>query len=455
MLPPPRDNQAISFRTGLGYATGDLGISLAYFSVGFFFLFYLTDIVGLSAGLAGTVVLIGKLWDGVNDPLVGILSDRTRSRHGRKRVYLLYGAVPFALSFILLWWIPIGASVTVTFIIATALALLFATTYSLVGVPYQALVPIMTTDYDDRTRLVAFKAIFSAIGTVVGGGIALVITLEAGIEPTLRVMAAVFGIACAASLLVAARSVKDFEVGDTFGITPVPLRRYVALATESNVSILLGHKILGAIATGTLTAVLPFFADHVIESGSAASLSLAAYTIVAAALIPVWNRLTHTIDKRRLILLSNTAAAVILLGVGLLASTSSLVIFLGGSALLGAAMSAYLLIPSSLVPDLVDWYEYERGERHESVFFGLWMTVHQLGLGIAAFLLGMFLSAFGYVSGADVQDATATLGVRLAFAIIPGLFLVLAALLLQRYRITRDRMDRAVAELDRRHAQQA
>ena len=454
-MPAARDNQPIPLQTGLGYATGDLGISLAYFSVGFFFLFYLTDIVGLSAGLAGTVVLIGKLWDGVNDPLVGILSDRTRSRHGRKRVYLLYGSVPFALSFMLLWWIPTGASVTVTFIIATALMLLFATTYSLVGVPYQALVPIMTTDYDERTRLVAFKAIFSAVGTVVGGGIALVITLEAGIEPTLRVMAVVFGAACALSLLVAARSVKHFEAGDTSAITPVPLRRYVALAAESNVSTLLGHKILGAIATGTLTAVLPFFADHVLESGSAASLSLAAYTIVAAAMIPFWNRLTHTVDKRRLILLSNTAAAVILLAVGLLASTSSLGIFLGGSALLGAAMSAYLLIPSSLVPDLVDWYEFERGERHESVFFGLWMTVHQLGLGIAAFILGMFLSAFGYVSGAEVQDATATLGVRLAFAIIPGLFLVLAALLLQRYRITRDQMDRAVAELSRRHAHEA
>ena len=450
VLPSRRCNKPILFRTGLGYAAGDFGISLAYFSVGFFFLFYLTDIVGLAASLAGTVVLIGKLWDGVNDPLIGIVSDRTRSRHGRKRVYLLYGALPFALSFMLLWWIPTELSTTATFTIAVALVLLFATTYSLVGVPYQALVPVMTTDYDARTRLVAFKSIFSAVGTVVGGGIALVISLEAGIQPALRIMAVIFGLAIALSLYIAASSVKRFETRSASEITPVPLRRYVALAAERNVSILLGHKILGAIATGTLTAVLPFFADHVVKSGSAASLSLAVYTIIAAAMIPVWNHFTHTVDKRRLILLSNSAAAVVLLAVGLLASTSSLAMFLGGSALLGAAMSAYLLIPSSLVPDLVDWYEFERGERHESVFFGLWMTVHQLGLGIAAFILGLFLSAFGYVGGADVQDATATLGVRLAFAIIPGLFLVLAALLLQRYRITRQDMDQAIADLSRR-----
>ena len=72
-------------RTKIAYASGDLGLSIAYFAVGFFFLFFLTDVVELSAGAAGAVVLIGKLWDGVNDPLVGIVSDRTRSRHGRKR----------------------------------------------------------------------------------------------------------------------------------------------------------------------------------------------------------------------------------------------------------------------------------------------------------------------------------------------------------------------------------
>jgi Na+/melibiose symporter-like transporter len=263
-------------------------------------------------------------------------------------------------------------------------------------------------------------------------------------------MAIVFGAFCTVALLVAAHSVRGVE--DTTGaeITPVALRRYVALALEPDVSTLLGHKLLGAVATGVLTAVLPFFALHVVGSGTAATISLAVYTITAASLVPTWNRLTHRFDKRRLVLVSNGAAAVVLVGVGLLATTGSLVVFVAGSALLGAAMSAYVLIPPSLVPDLVDWYEYETGERHESVFFGLWMTIHQLGLGIAGLILGVFLEAFGYVGGADVQSAGAVMGVRIAFASIPGVFLVAAALLLGRYRISRDRFDEAVAELGRR-----
>lgn len=85
---------AMQLRKKLGYATGDFGISIAYFAVGFFFLYYLTDIVGLAPELAGLAFFLGKLWDGVNDPIMGVLSDRTRSRFGRKRVYILFGAFP-------------------------------------------------------------------------------------------------------------------------------------------------------------------------------------------------------------------------------------------------------------------------------------------------------------------------------------------------------------------------
>ena len=93
----------IPMRKKFGYAAGDLGISIAYFAVGFFFMFYLTDIVGMSPLLAGTVILIGRVWDGINDPFIGIISDRTKSSFGRKRVYILFGSIPFAISFFLLW----------------------------------------------------------------------------------------------------------------------------------------------------------------------------------------------------------------------------------------------------------------------------------------------------------------------------------------------------------------
>jgi Na+/melibiose symporter-like transporter len=160
-------------RQKIGYASGDFGISIAYFAVGFFFLYYLTDIIGLSPELAGLAFFLGKLWDGVNDPIMGVLSDRTRSRFGRKRVYVLFGAFPLALSFWLLWTIPIDASAGMQFVLATLAMMLFATAYTVVVVPYMALVPIMTKDYDERTQITGLRAILSTVASILGGGLAL------------------------------------------------------------------------------------------------------------------------------------------------------------------------------------------------------------------------------------------------------------------------------------------
>jgi GPH family glycoside/pentoside/hexuronide:cation symporter len=433
----------VRLRAKIGYSVGDFGLSVAYFAVGFFFLFYLTDVIGLSASLAGTVVLIGKLWDGVNDPLIGVMNDRTRSRLGRKRSYLIYGAVPFALSFALLWRIPIGLDTLPTFALASGTILLFATTYSLVAVPYMALVPIMTTEYDERTQVIGFRAMLSALGTIAGGGIALLVSGGSDMAAALQSMSLWFAGACGLAILVAAFSVKGVETPRAHRPARVPLSHYLELAREHNVSTLLWFKLLGAVATGSLTAALPFFAEHVLGDTGIASISLGIYTITAAAFVPLFNRLTHRFEKTRILAVTNTAAGGVLAVIGFLLGATSTVAFLVGSALLGAAMSAYLLIPPSLVPDLVEWYEYRKGERHESVFFGLWMTIHQIGLGVAGFALGLVLGAFGYDGTADVQTASGILGVRLAFGVLPAVFLVIASVVLLRYRITRDRFDEA------------
>ena len=160
----------------IGYAMGDLGISISYFAVGFFFIYYLTDIVGLDPVLAGLAFFLGKLWDGVNDPIMGVLSDRTRSRYGRKRVYVLFGAAPLAVSFMLLWSIPVDANQWIQFLLATGAITLFATAYSVVVVPYMSLVPVMTRDYDERTQITGLRAILSTFGTIAGGGTAMLLS---------------------------------------------------------------------------------------------------------------------------------------------------------------------------------------------------------------------------------------------------------------------------------------
>jgi len=437
-------------RNKIGYALGDMGISISYFAVGFFFIYYLTDIVGMDPFLAGLAFFIGKLWDGVNDPLMGILSDRTRSRFGRKRVYVLFGALPMAVSFILLWMIPANAAVWVQFVLAALSMTLYATAYSVVVVPYMALVPVMTADYDERTQITGLRAILSTLATIIGGAAALALSAFPDEVVGLRAITLSFGTFTLISLLIASRSVKGVEsqAGTDVAIMQHSLREYLALTVQKNVRWLLALKFLGAIATGTISAALPYFAEYVLGDEGKSTIGLATYVAVSALFIPVWTRLTQRFDKRRLLLIGNAASAVVLLVMGFLGQAGQLLFFYLGCAALGVAMSAYLLIPYSLVPDLVDYYEHETGERHESIFFGLWITVHQLGISFAGLLFGACLAAFGYRGDALTQAASAVFAVRLAFGVIPGLFLVLAALVALRYSVTRETYQQMRRELE-------
>jgi GPH family glycoside/pentoside/hexuronide:cation symporter len=256
----------LPLRRKVGYAMGDVGLSLSYYTVSFFFLYYLSDILKLPPYLAGLAYFIGQLWNGVNGPLIGVINDRTVSRFGRKRVYLLFGAAPFAMTFALLWLAPLDTSQAVKFTYATLSMLLYATAYSAVNVPFMALVPVMTRDYDERTQISGIRSILSTLGTILGGGAALLVS-GIGSELTgLRILAFTFGILAMLTIFISAQNVRGLDTPEAAGQSAprFTLAQYLALFKDRNIDILLAFKFLGAIATGTLMASLPYFARSIL-----------------------------------------------------------------------------------------------------------------------------------------------------------------------------------------------
>src|SRR3972149_9101130 len=163
----PTREEPLTRKTKLIYGAGDLGFSLTDTTIGVLFAIYLTDVVGLTPGLAALAIFAGRSWDYINDPLIGYLSDRTRTRWGRRRPFLLFGFIPFAVAFTLLWWIP---PISNPYGLAAyyALAYLFydaAATF--VYMPYYALTPELTSDYDERTALTSFRMFFSIVGSLI------------------------------------------------------------------------------------------------------------------------------------------------------------------------------------------------------------------------------------------------------------------------------------------------
>lgn len=429
----------ISLRRKIGYGFGDMGLSVSYFTVGFFFLYYLTDIVSLKPYLAGIAWFVGQAWDSINDPLMGAISDHTLSRFGRKRVYLLFGALPFAVSFILMWMVPLGGSQTAKFIFATVAILVYTTFYSLILVPYQALVPVITNDYDERTQIIGIRAILSTIGTLVGGGAAMLVSSFSSELTGLRVMALSFAIVLLITVFISGHSVRGLEKpSETKIIPPLGYRKfYLKLMRDRNVLALMSFKFMGAIATGALMAALPYFAKHILGDEGYSTIGLAIYITVAAVCIPIWNRLTRHFDKRRLLLIAMMILALILLFTGFFVSEQSAIAFYISCALMGTVMSAYMLIAFSFPPDLVDYYEHVSGGRYESLIFGLWLIIHQLGIAFAGLFIGMFLQVFHYNSALTEQTGSTLWAIRIALGVLPGAAMISAVMILQRYSITR------------------
>ena len=159
--------EKLTNKTKILYGVADLGISLLTSSIQFFLLFYYTDIAGINPGLAGSALLVGKLtWDAINDPVFGYLSDRTRSRWGRRKPYMLLGAIPFGLSIWLLFSLPPGLVGVKAFLAVLGSFLLADTTQTLVSVPYYALSAELTYDYDERTSLISIRMIFTVLGYI-------------------------------------------------------------------------------------------------------------------------------------------------------------------------------------------------------------------------------------------------------------------------------------------------
>jgi GPH family glycoside/pentoside/hexuronide:cation symporter len=169
---PDPQSEKLDFKTKLAYGLGDLGPAITANISVFYLLFFFTNVAGIPAGLAGSILMISKIWDGVNDPLIGLLSDKTKSRRwGRRLPWMFYGAIPFGIFFLLQWIVPqfsVNQSdhIWPLFWYYVVIGVLSQSFYTVVNLPYTAMTPELTQDYDERTSLNSFRFTFSIGGSI-------------------------------------------------------------------------------------------------------------------------------------------------------------------------------------------------------------------------------------------------------------------------------------------------
>lgn len=461
--------------TKLAFGFGDSGMSATSTIIGLLFLFYLTEVAGLRPALAGTAILAGRFYDAITDPFEGYLTDRTRSRWGRRRPYLLFGAVPYGISFAIMFLVPSVASQGLKTAYAAFAYILHMTAFTGIGVPYQAMTAELTQDYDERTSLTAYRMAFSIIFGLVAAVVPLVIigAFPGSPRTGYAVMAAAFGAftvlpplavfvgcreperagASAAGAAPAGSTPPGSALAGAAGEPPSTgfrdfLREMLLTLQNRPFRVALVVFVFTWMGMDIITAVFLYFLQYVLGMQGSAEIIFGILFTVAALCLPLWVWVSERRSKKVAYVAGISFLAAVLSCVAFLRPGMTTVVYVL-VALAGVGVSTAHVIPWSMIPDCIEYDELRTGRRREGQHYGFMTFAQKVASSGAIFLTGVALEASGYVAGA-VQPPAALTVMRVLLGPVPAALFVLGMVALAFYPVTRAGHAQVRAELEAR-----
>lgn len=440
-LPPSgqtASTERLPFSLQLGWGLGTMGMTA--FMVGSYLLLrFMTDYMGVPAAIAGTVFALAKIYDAIADPIFGNISDRTNSRWGRRRPFLLAGAFACGITFMLAFNAPVIENRTGAIALLAGLLILHASSYAVFAVPYMAMPAEMTDDPHERSKLMSFRVVNGALGNLIGGwATASLIAFFGGGLVGHRAMGIVVGLLIFVVLitcffLTAPARHRDIDQNH------LPYRQQLRLAAQNRPFVVLqGAKLMLMSAAGLHTASAAFFVQRRLEASDAwLGIIYATLTIGTVVVQPLWlwcarkygKRTTYTIAA---VFTACTWFAWLPFGPG----TPGWIIGAIGFAA-GLGNGGIVMISQSMLPDTIAYQYQSTGQRSEGSFAGVYILVEKLGQAIGASLTGIILGLFGYIQSVGhqpvEQPASAVTGITLTYCVFSTLFLLASAVVMRMY----------------------
>ena len=434
----------------VGYGVAAFGDSALYGVFVSFFLFFLTDVASINAVIAGALITLGSLCDAITDPLVGTISDRTRSKFGRRRPYMLFVAIPLGVSSWLIFTDP-GLDPTWSSVYYFVVLIVYFTAYTLFYVPWTAFGAELTTDYDERSSVMSYKMAWSTLGALPGGAVPLL--LVGYFRPLLgteraawSAMAASIGVVATASILVTWRLTRGLEPppgqigpGRSWGEHFMEAVRI--FSTNTSFRYVVGLFSFGVMATSLSTSFVVYYCQYYLGL-TETQISLVWLVLIGVSLpwIPFLNFTARRAGKR--------FAYALLLGFWVVGNL--LVLFFVGrddpllfcllGTLWGGGWVAVWALGWAMIGDVVEVDEFRTGERREGLYFGLIQFLQKFAAGLILLVGGGVLSAVGYIPNVEQTDG-ALLGIRLTLCLGVALLLCISIAFALLNPMTKERHD--------------
>ncbi len=452
------DSTRLTVKEKLGYGLGDTASHFVWDMVGFWILIFYTDTFGISAAAAGTIMFIARIWDMASDPLMGVISDRTRTRWGKFRPYLLWMAVPYGVLAVLTFSTPdLGPTGKVVYAAVTYLLLM--TAYTAINLPYSALGAVMTADSMERTSLNTYRFICGFGGQLIVTGLALTLAGYFGggdDAKGYRLTVTLFAVIAVVLFLVAFRSTRE-------RIQPPPSQRD---SLKQDFRVLLRNRPWVILAiVGVVSFVmfalqnlsLAFYFKYYIGREKGVELFNVVGAVALIAALPLAKPLAKRFGKKN-----------VFIGSSLLSGTFFCLLYLPGADSLGWVYALNVLgkmayapaVPLlwTMIADAADYGEWTTGRRATGLFFSAATFAQKGGWGLGGALAGWLLAAYGYVEQvggqAVEQTALALTGIKLLISVFPGVLYISCAFVLIFYTLDEATVATMKRELEARRGEE-
>lgn len=430
----------------IGWASGDAGINFYWQGIGIFAYFFYTDVMGISPMWAGIAFAAASFWDAITDPIMGAIADRTRSRFGRFRPWILFASVPCAVSFALMFWTP---PLTGGWLIAYAIAthILLRTMLTAVGIPFSALTARMTQDSNERGIIAMLRLMFAATGALaVSFTIPKLVEVLGDEQRAYFYAACILGVGATIILFISFLSTSEPAanegelsaqtqgngiwrtfVSDLFGF-------WSTLRYNGPLARLFAAVILSGVTTAMNGKVLLYWIKYDLKDPSVMVWLLPLPAVWLVLIAPGWTWVARRWSKRTAWLSGTVLSAASLLSFYIINPHDHVALIV--ITLIGATGgSAGLIMFWSMLPDTVEYNQWVRGERSEAKIFGFATFGQKTAYAINALLLGQLLTAIGFVADRP-QSAEVLLDLRAIMCLIPLGGVIATIFIIWRYPIT-------------------